>query len=100
MSTVHYTALRSAWNRVNAQKIVDEIILNCSVFKIGKTGDTLDDRLNNYKGEYNHIDSVFLGGELEVEQCPLGVRLLLADDEVADEVAGIVGADGRAFLAA
>lgn len=61
MSSVDYTALRSAWNRVNAQKIVDEIILNCSVFKIGKTGDTLDDRLNNYKGEYNHIDSVFLG---------------------------------------
>lgn len=67
MSIVHYSALRSAWNRVNAQKIVNEIILNCSSFKIGKTGDTLDDRLNNYNGEYNHIDSVFLGGELEVD---------------------------------
>lgn len=63
----NYTALRSAWNRVNAQKIVDKIIPNCSSFKIGKTGDTLDDRLNNYNGEYNHIDSVFLGGELEVD---------------------------------
>lgn len=67
MSSVHYTALRSAWNRVNAQKIVDEIIPNCSSFKIGKTGDTLEDRLNNYNGEYNHIDPVFLGGELEVD---------------------------------
>ena len=47
MSSVHYTALRSAWNRVNVQKIINEIILNCSSFKIGKTGDTLDDRLSN-----------------------------------------------------
>ena len=71
MSSVHYTALRRTWNRVNAQKIVDEIIPNCSSFKIGKTGDTLEDRLNNYYGEYNHIDSVFLGGELEVDDMEL-----------------------------
>ena len=71
MSSVHYTALRSAWNRVNAKKIVDEIIPNCSSFKIGKTGDTLEDRLNNYNGEYNHIDPVFLGGELEVDDMEL-----------------------------
>lgn len=71
MSSVHYTALRSAWNRVNAQKKVDEVIPNCSSFKIGKTGDTLEDRLNNYNGEYNHIDLVFLGGELEVDDMEL-----------------------------
>lgn len=49
------------------QKKVDAIILKCSSFKIGKTGDTLDDRLNNYDEAYNHIDSVFSGGELEVD---------------------------------
>ena len=40
------------------------------------------------------------GKMLEVEQCPLGMLLLFANDEVADEVAGIVGADGRTLLAA
>ena len=67
MTSIHYAALRITWNLVKAQKIVDEIIQNCSSFKIGKTGDTLDDRLSNYNGKYNHIDSVFLGRELEVD---------------------------------
>lgn len=68
MSSVHYAALRIALNHVNAQKKVDEIILNCSSFKIGKTGDTLCERLNNYNGEYNHIAPVFKGVEHEVDE--------------------------------
>lgn len=67
MSSLNYATLRVVLNRVNAQKIVDKIINSCSSFKIGKTGDTLDDRLSNYNGKYNHIDSVFFGGELEVD---------------------------------
>lgn len=67
MTSVHYAALRITLNRVSASKKVDVIISNCSSFKIGKTGNTLDNRLNNYNGEYSHIDSVFLGGELEVD---------------------------------
>ena len=67
MSSVHYTALRSAWDRMNAQKIVDEIIPNCSSFKIGKTGDILYKRLNNYDGEYDHIKLVFAGEKLKVD---------------------------------
>ncbi len=38
--------------------------------------------------------------ELEVEQCPFGMLLLFADDEVADEVAGIVGRNERAVFIA
>lgn len=67
MTSIHYAALRITLNRINASKKVDAIISNCSSFKIGKTGDTLDDRLSNYNGKYNHIDSVFLGRELEVD---------------------------------
>ena len=47
-----------------------------------------------------HFLSDLKGLTLEVEQCPFGMLLLFADDEVADEVAGIVGADGRTLLAA
>lgn len=67
MTSVHYATLRLACNRINAIKKVDVIIPNCSSFKIGKTGDTLDDRLNNYNGEYNHIDLVLVGSKSDVD---------------------------------
>ena len=68
MASINYAALRIALNRVDASKKVDAIISRCSSFKIGKTGDTLYERLNNYDGEYNHIESVFKGVELEVDE--------------------------------
>lgn len=67
MSSVHYAALRIALDRVSAQKKVDEIINNCSSFKIGKTGDALDNRLNNYNGDYDYIKMVFAGEKLKVD---------------------------------
>ena len=68
MTSINYAALKVALNRVDALKKVDAIIAHCSSFKIGKTGDTLYERLNNYDGEYNHIESVFKGVELEVDE--------------------------------
>ena len=59
MSDVSYAALRIACNRVKAMKNVEAIINDCSSFKIGKSGDSLYNRLNNYDGEYDQIDPVF-----------------------------------------
>lgn len=67
MTSIHYAALRITLNRINASKKVDAIISNCFSFKIGKTGDTLYERLNSYNGEYNHIENVFQGLEIEVD---------------------------------
>ena len=47
-----------------------------------------------------HFLSDLKGLTLEVEQCPLGMLLLFADDEVADEVAGIVGRNHAALFGA
>lgn len=67
MTSVHYAILRLVCNRINAIKKVDVIVPNCSSFKIGKTGDTLDELLNNYNGEYNHIGLVFVGSKSDVD---------------------------------
>ena len=47
-----------------------------------------------------HFLSVLRDLTLEVEQCPFGMLLLFADDEVADEVAGIVGRNHAALFGA
>ena len=67
MSDVSYAALRIACNRVKEMKNVEAIILDCSSFKIGKTGDDLLDRLSNYHNEYSYIRSVFEGAKSEVD---------------------------------
>lgn len=67
MSDINFAALRLACNRVNAMKKVDAIISACSSFKIGKTGDELLDRLANYHGEYDYINSVFVGAKFDVD---------------------------------
>lgn len=67
MDNITYAALRLACNRVNAIKKVDAIIPACSSFKIGKTGDELLDRLNNYHGDYVNIKPVFEGEKYDVD---------------------------------
>lgn len=67
MDDITYAALRLACNRINAIKKVDAIIPNCSSFKIGKTGDKLYDRLNNYNGEYDNIAPVYVGSKSDVD---------------------------------
>ena len=47
-----------------------------------------------------HFLSDLKGLTLEVEQCPLGMLLLFADDEVANEVSGIVGRNHTALFGA
>ena len=46
---------------------VEARIPSCSFFKIGKTGDSLYNRLNNYNGEYDHIAPVFVGSKADVD---------------------------------
>lgn len=54
---------------VNAIDRINEIILKCISFKIGKTGEKLLDRLNqsDYNGYYTHIEKVFVGTKDEVD---------------------------------
>lgn len=67
MSDINFTALRIACNRVNTIKKVDAIIPICSSFKIGKTGDSLYNRLSNYNDEYENILPVFIGTKSDVD---------------------------------
>lgn len=48
---------------------IDAIIAECTSFKIGKTGETLLDRLNqpDYNDVYTHITSVFDGNMEDVD---------------------------------
>lgn len=38
---------------------IDSIISKCNKFKIGKTGQTLFERLNGYNGAYDKIESIY-----------------------------------------
>ena len=67
MDNITYAALRLACNRINAIKKVDAIISSCSSFKIGKTGDSLYNRLSNYDGEFDHVDPIFVGSKSDVD---------------------------------
>ena len=48
---------------------IDAIISECTSFKIGKTGETLLDRLNqpDYNDVYTHISSVYDGNQEDVD---------------------------------
>lgn len=46
---------------------VEAKIPSCTSFKIGKTGNSLLDRLSNYGGEYNNISPVFVGPKSDVD---------------------------------
>jgi hypothetical protein len=58
-------AFAKAQKEANAK--VELRIPSCSTFKIGKTGDTLYNRLNNYDGEYDHIAPVYIGSKSDVD---------------------------------
>jgi len=55
---------------VNATRFIDAVELNCLSFKIGKTGQSKDDRLAQYRADpneedYTRIEYVFSGSKQE-----------------------------------
>lgn len=50
-----------------AKTKVEERVPSCSSFKIGKTGDSLYERLSNYDGEYDYIYPIFVGSKSDVD---------------------------------
>ena len=67
MERTLFETLAFAKSQREAKAKVEERIPSCSSFKIGKTGDSLYDRLSNYDGEYDHIDPVFVGSMSDVD---------------------------------
>ena len=55
--------------KVGATMIVDSIIPLCEIFKIGKTGQPIDDRFDNsdYPKHFDRITEVFRGDKKEVD---------------------------------
>lgn len=53
--------IKFAQSQREAMAKVDAIVAECASFKIGKTGESLFDRLNqpDYNGVYSHISGVF-----------------------------------------
>lgn len=61
--------VKFAQSQREAMAKIDAIIAECASFKIGKTGETLLDRLNqpDYNDVYTHIVSVFTGTKEDVD---------------------------------
>lgn len=61
--------IKFAQSQREAMAKIDAIIAECASFKIGKTGETLLDRLNqpDYNDVYTHIVSVFTGTKEDVD---------------------------------
>lgn len=61
--------IKFAQSQREAMAKIDAIIAECASFKIGKTGETLLDRLNqpDYNDVYTHIVSVFTGAKEDVD---------------------------------
>ena len=51
----------------NAVDRVSELLPKCQSFKIGKTGDGLNNRLSKYNGEFEEIKDVYKGTKTEVD---------------------------------
>ena len=61
--------IKFAQSQREAMAKIDAIIAECTSFKIGKTGETLLDRLSqpDYNDAYTHIVSVFSGTKEDVD---------------------------------
>ena len=62
-----YLKLIDAGKRAAAQHEVNKLIVGCEAFKIGKTGQTRDERLSEYGDEYTNMEFVYTGSREQVD---------------------------------